>query len=385
MIVGIPRERKILERRVALTPDGARELIDRGHKVLIENGAGKGSFFDDSEYKAVGCTIVSSLEALWKQSNLIVKVKEPDPAEYPFFREDLLLFDYLHLASMPELTKAMLRGRITSIAYELVQLETGQLPLLEPMSEVAGKLSVLNGAYFLLAQNLGRGVLLGGTIGVSPEKVVILGAGVAGRAAAEVAAGIGAEVVIFDISHDKLERVKLQFNHNVRALFSGKSAILKELSDASLLVGAVLIPGAATPKVITKEMIKTMPYGAVFVDISIDQGGCSETSIITTLEEPVVEIDGIIHYGVCNMPAQTPRTSTVALVSATLPYIIHLADQGLTALQTSKWLRNALCTHKGLLTNEAVARDTELNYTAIDIALGSMNYMKTNEVAKITS
>lgn len=371
MIIGIPKERKTLEKRIALTPDGADELIKHGHKVLIEAGAGLGSHFSDDAYKKIGCKIVASLKEVWTESELVVKVKEPHESEYEFFRRDLALFDYLHLASMPKVASAMLDGQITGIAYELVQSDDGRLPLLEPMSEVAGKLSVLNGAYYLLSQNGGRGVLLGGTIGVRPGNVLIVGAGIAGRAACEVALGMGARVTVCDIDHKKLERVKMQFGNSAKTLFSTKASLERECEKTDLLVGAVLVPGAAAPRIINRQMIKSMNAGAVFVDISIDQGGCAETIRATSLDEPVYVEEGVIHYGVCNMPAQTPRTSTMALTAATLPYIVKIADLGVEkALRQIKELRNAVNTHRGNLTNRAVSEALGIENTTIEESLG---------------
>lgn len=356
MIIGIPRERKTLEKRVALTPEGAAQLIGRGHKVLIETNAGAGSFFDDAQFTAVGCTIVPTLSDIWGKSELVVKVKEPHESEFPLFRAGLALFDYLHLASLPTVAAELVRGKVTSIAYELVQTAGGRLPLLEPMSEVAGKLSVLNGANFLLSQNGGRGVLLGGTNETAPAEVVIIGAGISGLAACEVASGAGAHVTILDTSPEKLDRVRLKWGRTVRALPSNTASLPREIARADLLIGAVLVPGAAAPKIITRKMISAMPKGSVFVDISIDQGGCSETSRPTNLDAPVYVEEGVIHYGVCNMPAQTPRTSTMALTNTTLPYILKLADMGIdAALSASAELHGALNTKDGYLTNKAVS------------------------------
>lgn len=370
MIIGIPRERKTLEKRVALTPDGAQELVRRGHKVLIETNAGMGSHFTDQAYIEAGTSIVPTLKDVWTKSDLVVKVKEPHESEYEYFRAGLTLFDYLHLASMPDVTKAMLKGKITGVAYELVQTEDRRLPLLEPMSEVAGKLSILNGSYFLLSQNGGRGVLLGGTIGVRPGNVLILGAGIAGRAACEVALGMGASVTIIDIDYKKLEMIKFIFGNRVRTMNSTGGSMEREMEKADLLVGAVLVPGAAAPRIITRKMMKGMNRGTVFVDISIDQGGCAETSRATSLDSPVYEEEGVIHYGVCNMPAQTPRTSTMALTAATLPYIIKLADLGVEkALTQNKELRNAVNTHNGHLTNRAVSEAVGIDFSSVDEVL----------------
>jgi alanine dehydrogenase len=370
MKVGVPRERKTIEQRVALTPDGAAELVKHGHEVLIETNAGLKSHYDNDQYKAAGCTIVDTLSDVWTKSDMVVKVKEPHEEEYKFFRKGHILFDYLHLASMPDVTKAMLDGGETGIAYELVKLNDGRLPLLEPMSEVAGKLSVLNGSYFLLGQNGGRGMLLGGTVGVLPAKVVIIGAGIAGRCACDVALGMGADVSILDVNYAKLDQIRVQTSGRARTIHSTKASLEREVATADLLIGAVLIPGAAAPKLITRKMVTSMKKGSVFVDISIDQGGCAETIKPTSLDNPVYVEEGVIHYGVCNMPAQTPRTSTQALTAATLPYVIKLANNGLSALNKFPDLRNALNTHQGMLTNQEVAEATGFRATSIDSALG---------------
>lgn len=372
MIIGVPRERKTLERRIALTPAGAAELVTHGHKVLIETKAGEGAHFSDEDFTKVGAQIVPTLKDVWTKAEMVVKVKEPHESEYEFFRPGLVLFDYLHLASMADVTQQLLRGKVTGIAYELVTTEDRRLPLLEPMSEVAGKLSVQLGAHHLLAQNGGRGVLLGGTIGVPPRRVVIIGAGISGRAAAEIAIGMGATTVVLDIDYKKLDRMKMQFGAAVRTVFSTKTMIETECQKADLVIGAVLIPGAAAPKLITRETIRGMKKGSVFVDISIDQGGCAETSRTTSLEKPTYVEDGVIHYCVPNMPAQTARTSTMALTAATLPYVIKLADLGgRGALEKVPELRNALNTHAGHLTNKAVADSLNMKFTAIEDALRS--------------
>lgn len=371
MQVGVPRERKTLEKRVALTPDGARELIKHGHSVLIEKGAGEGSSFADSDYEFVGCRIAPTLAEVWKNSELLVKVKEPDESEFEFFREDLILFDFLHLASLPKVADALLQKKVTAFAYETVQTSDGRLPLLEPMSEVAGKLSVLNGAYFLLSQNGGRGVLLGGAIGVPAAKVVIIGAGIAGRNACATAVGMGAQVTLMDISSQKLEAVAHRYGPAVRTVYSTRSAIEREVENADLLIGAVLIPGAATPRLITRELIAALGKKAVFVDISIDQGGCAETIRPTTLENPVYTEEGVIHYGVCNMPAQTPRTSTFALTAATLPYILKLANEGASGVaRSTPALRAAITCRNGLLTNKATADALNKTFTDPGVAFG---------------
>lgn len=354
MKIGVPRERKTLERRVALTPDGAAELIRRGNSVLIEKGAGVGSFFPDAEYAAAGARIVASLEEVWCGSDLVVKVKEPAPEEFQYFRPGLLLFDYLHLASSREVTDALIQGQVTSIAYELVRTPDNRLPLLEPMSEIAGKLSVQNGASHLLSQNGGRGVLLGGALGVRPAYVVILGAGIAGRAACEVALGFGARVSVLDIDVTKLDILRTKFSSQPILLYSTSNTVAREIEQADLVIGAVLIPGAAAPKLVTEAMVKKMKEGAVIVDISVDQGGCIATTEVTSLKEPTVTRHGVIHYGVPNMPAQTPRTSTLALTAATLPYISALAQGGVAhALKTPEY-RGAINTHQGKLVQPQV-------------------------------
>jgi len=372
MKIGVPKERKTLEKRVALTPDGAYELVKLGHEVLIEKDAGLGSFFSNESYKEAGCILASSLKEVWNKSELVVKVKEPLESEYEFFRSDLAVFTYLHLASMPDVTYALLDGKVTGIAYELVQTADRRLPLLEPMSEVAGKMSVLNGSYFLLAQNGGRGVLLGGTVGVPPGDVVIVGAGIAGRAACGSALGLGARVTVLDISYAQLEKIKIEFGSQVRTAHSTKTSLERECERADLLIGAVLVPGAKAPKVITREMIRSMGAGTVFVDISIDQGGCSETIRLTTLKDPVYEEEGVIHYGVPNMPSQTGRTSTKALSVVTLPYILKIANMGVKeSLLRYQELQGALCTFNGLLTNKAVSDAVAATYTPVEEALGA--------------
>lgn len=356
MRIGVPRERKTLEKRVAITPAGAKTLVSIGHTVLIETGAGAGSFFSDHDYEAVGCSIVDTLADVWNQAELLVKVKEPDPSEFQFFRPDLILFDFLHLASLPEVAHALLAKKVTAFAYETLTTPDGRLPLLEPMSEVAGKLSVLNGASYLLAQNGGRGVLLGGAADAPPADVVIIGAGIAGQAACLNAVGLGAHVTVLDISPAKLAHLSEKYGRGIRTVVSTPDALKEACKNADLLIGAVLIPGAATPRIITREIIRSMRPKSVFVDISIDQGGCSETSKPTNLDNPVYEVDGVIHYGVCNMPAQTPRTSTIALASATLPYIITLANSGAANALHSPEMKSALTCVNGELTNVLTAK-----------------------------
>lgn len=370
MRIGVPRERKTLEKRVAITPDGAKELTQLGHTVLIETNAGVGSSFSDLSYAAAGCQILPTLADIWNESELLVKVKEPDESEFQFFRQDLILFDFLHLASLPKVADALLRSRITAFAYENLKTSDGRLPLLEPMSEVAGKLSVLNGATYLLSQYGGRGLLLGGATGSPPAKVVIVGAGVAGQAACSTAIGMGAHVTVVDISKEKLGLITAKYGDKVHTVISTPQSLSASCKDADLLIGAVLVPGAATPRIITREMIRAMGAQGVFVDISIDQGGCAETSKPTSLDNPVYEVDGVIHYGVCNMPAQTPRTSTFALTTATLPYIKEIANHGLkNTLSTNATIKSALTCFNGLLTNQPTATALHKEFTSVERAV----------------
>ena len=355
MKIAVPRERKILEQRVAITPDGARTLLDHGHEVFIETGAGRGSLFSDDDYKKVGCSILSSLQETWETAELLVKVKEPDDSEFEFFRSDLTIFCFLHLASLPHVAKALLDSKATAFAYETLRISDGRLPLLEPMSEVAGKLSVINGAFYLLSQNGGRGTLLGGAGSAPPAKVVILGAGIAGMAACEMAVGLGATVTILDINSAKLDLLQKKYGNAINPLLSSPENITSACNDADLLIGAVLVPGAATPRLITRDHISSMKAKGVFVDISIDQGGCSETSKATTLDNPVYTELGVNHYGVCNMPAQTPLTSTIALAKASLPYIARLADSLTANVPLSDEFGAALTCQAGKLTNKETA------------------------------
>ncbi len=364
MHIGVPRERKTLEKRVAITPEGAGQLVQRGHAVLIETSAGDGSGFSDDDYRAVGCKIAKTLGDVWNNVELLVKVKEPDPSEFEFFRADLLLFDFLHLASLPEVAKALLAKKVTAFAYETLQTPNRRLPLLEPMSEVAGKLSVLNGSYFLLSQNGGRGVLLGGAGAAPPGRVMVVGAGIAGRAACSTAHGMGAAVSVYDISNEKLSALRDDFP-GIETVISTPESLMRGCSQTDLLIGAVLVPGAATPKIITREMIRAIGPRGVFVDISIDQGGCAVTSKPTTLDNPTYEVDGVIHYGVCNMPAQTPRTSTMALAAQTLPYVALLADLGAAkAIHQSSEMKAALTCFDGKLTNKPTAEALGIAYSA---------------------
>lgn len=363
MIIGVPRERKTLEMRVAVTPDGALELIRKGHTVIIETNAGSGSQFPDAQYIAVGCTIAQSLADVWTRADLVVKVKEPAPEEYALFRPGLQVFCFLHLASLPDVAKALLQSGVTSLAYELVQTADFRYPLLEPMSEIAGKLGIVNGSTFLLSQNGGRGILLGGAVGVPPAKVTVLGAGIAGRAAAEMALGMGAEVTVLDVDLRRLEGLKYALGRGLITLFSNAGTLERVLLSTDLLIGAVLIPGAKAPKIVTRAMVHAMKPGSVIVDISIDQGGCVETMKTTSLDKPTYVDGGVIHYGVPNMPAQTPLTSTLALTNRTLPFIEKIASKD--GWRSDARLSAALNTIGGQLTNEAVGVALGLPYVSI--------------------
>lgn len=328
MIIGIPKEIKNNENRVAATPAGVKELVGHGHKVYVQTSAGVGSGFSDREYVAAGAEILPSIEAVYAAADMIIKVKEPIEPEYRLVRKGQILFTYFHFACDRVLTDAMLASGAVCIAYETVQLPDNTLPLLVPMSEVAGRMSVQEGARFLEKPQGGKGKLLGGVPGVKPAKVLVLGAGVVGRNAALMAAGLNADVTIADISLPTLRHVAEIMPKNVKTLFSSRHNIEQELSDVDLVIGSVLIPGAKAPRLVTKEMLKLMKPGTVLVDVAIDQGGCFETSHPTTHAEPVYTFDGIVHYAVANIPGAVPFTSTLALTNATLPYALQLADKG---------------------------------------------------------
>lgn len=356
MIVGVPKEIKIEEYRVALSPHGAKELILRGHKVLIEKGAGTGSGFSDKEYKDFGAVVCSNAREIWEKSELILKVKEPLESEYLFFKKKQLLFTYLHLAADKKLTEMLVKKDVTSIGYETVQLEDGSLPLLMPMSEIAGKLSIQAGAFCLEKKNGGEGILLSGAFGVKSAKVVVLGAGTAGTNAMRLALRIGAEVSIFDTNFTRLRYIQDMTQGLVATYPSITSQIEKEISDADLVISSVLITGAKAPKLITKKMLKGMKKGAVIVDISIDQGGSAETSRPTTHREPTYIVDGVVHYCVANMPAAVSKTSTVSLTNLTLPYVAELADNGFQkTISLNPAFKRGVNTHQGSIIHKAVA------------------------------
>ncbi|NUQ19666.1 MAG: alanine dehydrogenase [Gemmatimonadaceae bacterium] len=328
MKIGVPKEIKTNENRVALVPAGAEGLVDAGHSVLVEKGAGEGSGFSDDLYVKAGAKIAPDAATVWKESDMIMKVKEPIEKEWPHMKRDQLIFTYFHFAADEKLTKAHIASGATCIAYETVELPSRELPLLTPMSEVAGRMAVQEGAKYLEKIFGGRGVLLGGVPGVLPAKVVILGGGVVGINAAKMAAGMGAHVVILDLSLERLRYLSDVMPANVQLLHSNRFAILEQIVDADLVVGGVLVPGAKAPKLIRREDLKTMRQGSVIVDVAVDQGGCVETIKPTTHENPTYVIDGVIHYGVANMPGAVPRTSTFALTNATLPYALQLANKG---------------------------------------------------------
>src|ERR1700736_4067029 len=357
MKIGVPKEIKIHEYRVGLVPAGVRELVDSGHHVLVQSGAGAGIGFDDSHYQAAGASISRKAEDLFGSTDLIVKVKEPQLDECKMLRANQTLFTYLHLAADREQTLALLGSGATAIAYETVTAADGSLPLLTPMSEVAGRMSVQVGANCLQKANGGLGVLLGGVPGVPPAKVVILGGGVSGTHAAEMAVGLRADVTVVDRSVDRLRELSAMFGSSLRTAYSTIATIERLVRDADLVIGAVLVAGAAAPKLVTRAMVKTMKPGTVLVDISIDQGGCFETSHATTHAEPTFVLDGVIHYCVANMPGAVPRTSTFALTNATLPYVKALADLGWqAALKRDSGLAAGLNVHAGEITHEVVAR-----------------------------
>lgn len=354
MIVGIPKEIKTDEFRVGITPSGVRELIKKGHDVLIEAGAGLGSGFDDNAYRDCGANMVDTADEIFARARMIMKVKEPIEVEYDRLREGQILFTYLHLAADKRLTQVLCDKKITALAYETLRIGR-RLPLLEPMSEIAGRMATLFGAVHLGRYNGGSGRLLGGAVGVETNCVVVLGAGVAGKAAADAAAGLGAEVIMFDINIERLTYLRDVMSPRVSMMYSTHDAILNSIKKADLVIGTVLLPGAKAPKLITRDMLSAMKKGSVIVDVSIDQGGCFETSHATTHSHPTFEVEGIVHYCVANMPGMYPRTSTVALTNATLPYALIIASTPLEILLKDELYRGALNTYEGHITNQAVA------------------------------
>jgi alanine dehydrogenase len=366
MIIGVPKEVKDHESRVGVTPAGVKSLVEAGHKVLVEQNAGALSAFPDEEYQAAGAEIVGSAQDVWRLAEMVVKVKEPVEKEYRHFREGLVLFTYLHLAPLTELTNALLEKKVTGIAYETVRDRTGALPLLTPMSEVAGRLSVQIGATYLQKGHGGRGLLLGGVPGVAPGNVCIIGGGIVGTNAAKMALGLGAKVTMLDLNLNRLRELDDIFGGRVHTVASNSYNVEKAVSEADLLVGGVLIPGAAAPKIVTAKMVEKMKKGAVIVDVAIDQGGCIETARPTTHSEPAYEVNGVVHYCVTNMPAAVPNTSTLALTNATFPYVLKLAKLGAkAAIAEDKGIAEGVNTYNGVLTYGAVAEAQSRPWTPI--------------------
>ena len=371
MRVGTVKEIKNHEYRVGLTPESARELSAHGHDVWVETGAGLGIGATDDDYRKAGATIKDSAAAIFATCEMVVKVKEPQPAECAQLRRGQVLYTYLHLAPDPEQTAALIQSGVTAIAYETVTGPGNSLPLLKPMSQVAGRMSIQAGASALEKANGGRGVLLGGVPGVLPGKVVVIGGGVVGFNAAQMAVGLGADVTILDRDPEVLERLDSHFQGRARTLYSGRAALAAEVAEADLVIGAVLVPGAAAPKLVTRAMLGTMKPGSVLVDVAIDQGGCFETSHATTHADPTYVVDGVVHYCVANMPGAVARTSTYALNNVTLPHALRIADLGWqAALKANPHLADGLNVHDGKVTYEAVARELGYDYTPLAEVLG---------------
>ena len=367
MKIGLPKEIKDNEYRVGLTPAGVQALAHASHEVYVQKTAGEGSGFTDEQYEKAGGRLLDTADEIWKTGDMIVKVKEPIAPEYPRMRENQLLFTYLHLAPEFELTKQMMERKVTGVAYETITDKQGRLPLLTPMSEVAGRMSVQVGATYLEKMNGGRGILLGGVPGVPAANVVIIGGGIVGTEAAKMAVGLGAKVTIIDRNLDRLRQLDDIFLSKVQTLASSRYAIEEAISHADLVIGAVLVVGAAAPKLVTRDMLKLIPNGAVLVDVAVDQGGCFETTHATTHSNPTYYEEGVLHYCVANMPGAVPRTSTFALTNATLPYALDLANKGFEgAIREDDGLREGVNTYAGKLTYEAVATSQNLEYTPLD-------------------
>jgi alanine dehydrogenase len=367
VIVGLPKEIKDNEYRVGLTPAGVRALTDANHRVIVEKSAGDGSGFEDTLYQKAGAEIINSADDVWAQAEMIVKVKEPIAPEYPRMREGQLLFTYLHLAPDRELTEQLLKRKVTGIAYETITDRRGGLPLLTPMSEVAGRMAIQVGAHYLEKMAGGRGILLGGVPGVPAARVVIIGGGVVGTNAAKMAVGMGAHVTIIDNNLDRLRELDDIFLSKISTLASSAYMIHDAISTADLIVGAVLVPGASAPRLVTRSMLKDVPNGAVIVDVAVDQGGCIETTHPTTHSNPTYYVEGVLHYCVANMPGAVPRTSTFALTNATLPYTLKLANRGFfEAIRNDNGLKEGVNTYAGHCTYQAVAESQGLPYTSLD-------------------
>jgi len=365
MLVGVPKEIKTREYRVGMTPAGVRQLVARGHKVVIEKGAGEGSGIQDDEYVKSGGQIVNNASDAWA-AEMVVKVKEPLPSEYGFFRKDLLLYTYLHLAAEPELTKQLVAKGVAGVAYETIQLEDGTLPLLRPMSEVAGRMAVQVGATCLEKERGGKGVLLGGVPGTRRGRVVILGGGVVGKNAAHIAIGMGARVTMLDVKGEQMDYLEDVFGAAVETLYSNPANIEEQVMRADLVIGAVLVPGAVAPKLVTRELISKMERGSVVVDVAVDQGGCIETCRPTSHDHPTYEVDGVVHYCVPNMPGAVAQTSTFALTNTTIAFALQLADKGArVAAQASKPLAGGFNTFAGHVTCAPVAAAHKLEYVEL--------------------
>jgi alanine dehydrogenase len=370
MIIGVPKEIKTNENRIALVPGGAEALVQAGHTVYVEAGAGEGSGFTDDAYRAAGAELLDTAEEVWQRADMIMKVKEPIAVEYPRMRKGQVIFTYFHFAASEPLTRAVMESGCIAIAYETVQLPTGELPLLTPMSEVAGRMSVLEGAKYLEKFFGGRGVLLGGVPGVMPGKVVVIGGGIVGSNAARMAAGLGARVVILDVSLNRLRYLSDTMPANVTTLYSNRYNILEHIRDADIVVGAVLLPGAKAPNLVRREDLKTMPTGSVIVDVAVDQGGCVETIKPTTHEDPIYVVDGVVHYAVANMPGAVSRTSTLALTNATFPYALTLANKGWeTACRDDRALALGVNVVDGKVTYPGVAEAFDLEFTPVEKVL----------------
>ncbi|MFK2825111.1 alanine dehydrogenase [Bacillus sp. B190/17] len=367
MIIGVPKEIKNNENRVAITPAGVSTLVGAGHKVLVEKDAGIGSGFTNEEYQQLGAELIESAKDVWGKADMVLKVKEPIESEYQYFRKDLLLFTYLHLAAEPDLTEALVTSGVTGVAYETVSVNR-TLPLLSPMSEVAGRMSAQIGAQFLEKNKGGKGILLGGVPGVKKGKVTVIGGGAVGANAAKIASGLGADVTIIDLNADRLRQLEEIFGSSVQTLMSSPFNIAEAVKESDLVIGAVLIPGSKAPKLVTEEMVKTMSPGSVIVDVAVDQGGIFETvDHVTTHDNPTYVKHGVLHYAVANMPGAVPRTSTVALTNVTIPYALQIANKGIEkAIKDNPALKLGVNTYRGYVTYEAVAKDLGYEYKAID-------------------
>lgn len=366
MIIGVPKEIKDYEYRVSLTPDGARVLLQAGHRVVVEPSAGQGSGFSDDAYRQAGVQVAGSKAEVFQQADLIVKVKEPQLSECPLFRPGQVLFTYLHLASLPDLTKALVAADITAIAYETVEARDHSLPMLRPMSEIAGRLAVQIGAHYLGTVQGGRGLLLAGVPGVPPAHVVVLGAGVVGTSAVRIAVGMGARVTVINLDLDRLRFLDDLYGGRIATCAATESAIERAVVDADLVIGAVLVPGARAPKVVSRALVKKMKPGSVIVDVAVDQGGCCETTRPTTHSDPVYVVDGVLHYCVTNMPGIVPHTSTLALTNTTLPYIVRLASEGVEkAIRSDPGLAKGVNVMNGRITCQGVADAYGLRFTPV--------------------